>query len=169
MEMPFIEKETDIRWTDDQEDVLKNISHNAGFMSEHHKIKYSELVKSLSYFKIPVIVLSSLGGIFSAGLNAYATQETVSTITCLISFIVSTISSVELFLSIQRRSDQELISYKQFYALSVKINTTLLLDKKRRQIEGDTFLTQVLGEYNSLFESACVNGLGNNDKLIQII
>jgi hypothetical protein len=169
MEMPFIEKETDIRWTDDQEEVLKNISHNAGFMSEHHKTKYSELVKSLSYFKIPVIVLSSLGGIFSAGLNAYTTQETVSTITCLISFIVSTISSVELFLSIQRRSDQELISYKQFYALSVKINTTLLLDKKRRQIEGDTFLTQVLGEYNSLFESACVNGLGNNDKLIQII
>ena len=173
MEMPFIEKdtekETDIRWTDDQEDVLKNISHNAGCMSEHHKTKYNELVRSLSFFKIPVIVLSSLGGIFSAGLSNYTNQETVSTITCLISFIVSTISSVELFLSIQRRSDQELISYKQFYALSVKINTTLLLDKKRRQTEGDTFLTQVLGEYNSLFEAAGVNGLGDNDKLIQII
>lgn len=164
--MPFIEKE---HWTDDQEEVLKNISHNAGYMSEHHKEKYNELVRSLSFYKIPIIILSSLNGIFSVGLNVYIEQKAVSTITCLISFLVSSISSVELFLSIQRRSDQELISYKQFYALSVKINTTLLLDKTRRQIEGDTFLTQVLGEYNSLFESACVNGLGTNDKLIQII
>ena len=192
MEMPFIESETtfpnlpnevinnhsenemkEVRnlgsaWTDDQEEVLKNISHNAGLMSEHHKDKYTELVASLSYYKIPIIILSSLNGIFSVGLTAYIDQKVVSTITCLISFLVSSISSVELFLSIQRRSDQELMSYKQFYALSVKINTTLVLHKKHRQGDGDTFLTQVLGEYNSLFESACVNGLGNDDKLIEI-
>lgn len=155
-------------WTDDQEEVLKNISHNAGLMSEHHKDKYTQLVASLSYYKIPIIVLSSLNGIFSVGLTEYMDQKVVSTITCLISFLVSSISSIELFLSIQRRSDQELMSYKQFYALSVKINTTLGLHKKHRQGEGDTFLTQILGEYNSLFENACVNGLGTNDKLIDI-
>ena len=155
-------------WTDDQEEVLKNISHNSGLMSEHHKDKYTQLVASLSYYKIPIIILSSLNGIFSVGLNTYMKQEIVSTITCLISFLVSSISSVELFLSIQRRSDQELMSYKQFYALSVKINTTLVLHKKHRQGDGDTFLTQVLGEYNSLFESACVNGLGTDDRLIEI-
>ena len=183
--MPFIESDTmlpnlpnkaisplvplrEADWTDDQEEVLKSISHNSGLMSEHHKDKYKELVASLSYYKIPIILLSSLNGIFSVGLTVYIDQKVVSTITCLISFLVSSISSVELFLSIQRRSDQELISYKQFYALSVKINTTLLLDKIRRQGDGDTFLTQVLGEYNSLFESACVNGLGQNDRLIEI-
>lgn len=157
-----------LSWTDDQEEVLKNISHNAGLMSEHHKDKYTQLITSLSYYKIPIILLSSLNGIFSVGLTVYIDQKVVSTITCLISFLVSSISSVELFLSIQRRSDQELMSYKQFYALSVKINTTLLLDKRHRQGDGDTFLTQVLGEYNSLFESACVNGLGTDDKLIDI-
>ena len=160
--MPFMDK----TWTDDQEEVLRNISYNAGLMSEHHKDKYSQLISSLSYYKIPIIILSSLNGIFSVGLNVFINQTIVSTITCLISFLVSSISSVELFLSIQRRSDQELMSYKQFYSLSVKINTTLLLKKEHRQGDGDTFLTQVLGEYNSLFESACVNGLGPNDKLI---
>jgi hypothetical protein len=171
--VPLREADKEVRnlgsvWTDDQEEVLKNISHNAGLMSEDHKSKYKELISSLSYYKIPIIILSSLNGIFSVGLNTYMKQEIVSTITCLISFLVSSISSVELFLSIQRRSDQELMSYKQFYALSVKINTTLVLHKKHRQGDGDTFLTQVLGEYNSLFESACVNGLGNDDKLIDI-
>lgn len=155
-------------WTDDQEEVLRNISHNAGLMSEHHKDKYTQLIASLSYYKIPIIILSSLNGIFSAGLGRYIDQSIVSTLTCLISFFVSSISSVELFLSIQRRSDQELVSYKQFYTLSVKINTTLLLQKNHRQVEGDTFLTQVLGEYNSLFDSACINGLGNDDRLIEI-
>jgi hypothetical protein len=160
--------ETSDNWSDDQEQVLQNISHNSGLMSEHHKDKYTTLIASLSYYKIPIIILSSLNGIFSVGLNAYLEQSTVSTITCLISFLVSSISSVELFLSIQKRSDQELMSYKQFYTLSVKINTTLVLHKKNRQGDGDTFLTQVLGEYNSLFESACVNGLGNDDRLIEI-
>lgn len=173
MSMPFMETNEEVlnldsEWTNDQEEVLKNISHNAGLMSEEHKSKYKELVASLSYYKIPIIILSSLNGIFSVGLNTYMKQEIVSTITCLISFLVSSISSVELFLSIQRRSDQEIMSYKQFYALSVKINTTLVLHKKHRQGDGDTFLTQVLGEYNSLFESACVNGLGQNDRLIEI-
>jgi len=155
-------------WTPDQEQVLQNISHNASLMSEHHKDKYQTLIASLSFYKIPIIILSSLNGIFSVGLNAYLEQSVVSTVTCLISFLVSSISSVELFLSIQKRSDQELMSYKQFYTLSVKINATLLLHKENRQGDGDTFLTQVLGEYNSLFDSACVNGLGLDDKLIGI-
>ena len=172
MESPFIEQQNtvvDTAWTDDQEAVLKNISHNAGLMSEHHKDKYTQLVASLSYYKIPIIVLSALNSVFSVGLNNYMEQSLVSTITCLISLIVSSISSIELFLSIQRRSDQELISYKQFYSLSVKINTTISLEKHHRQGDGDTFLTQVLGEYNSLFDSACVNGLGNDDRLVGII
>lgn len=172
METPFTDEQNELRssvkenWTDDQEVVLKNISHNSGLMSQHHKEKYSQLVASLSYYKIPIIVLSALNSVFSVGLNTYLDQNVVSTLTCLISLLVSSISSIELFLSIQRRSDQELISYKQFYALSVKINTTLTLDKQHRQGEGDTFLTQVLGEYNSLFDSACVNGLGQDDRLV---
>ena len=46
--MPFIEKE---HWTDDQEEVLKNISHNAGCMSEHHKEKYNEYQRNLMFQK----------------------------------------------------------------------------------------------------------------------
>jgi len=159
----------EIKWTEDQETVLINISHNSGLMSEHHKEQYNKLIQSLQYYKIPIICLSGLNSVFSIGLNSYiGDQNIVSTITCLISLLVSCISSIELYLSIQKKSDQEVVSYKQFYALAVKINTTLMLDRYNRQVDGDTFLTQVLQEYNSLFDSSCVNGLQEQDKLVDL-
>ena len=159
----------EIKWTEDQETVLENISHNSGLMSEHHKQQYEILIKSLSYYKIPIIIFSGINSIFSVGLNSYIQdQNIVSTITCLISLLVSCISSIELYLSIQKKSDQEVVSYKQFYALAVKINTTLMLERSNRQGDGDTFLTQVLQEYNSLFEASCVNGLKEEDKLVDL-
>ena len=172
--LPFVKSnETElndgrVQWTEDQETVLTNISHNAGLMSEHHKTQYIKLIKSLQYYKIPIICLSGLNSVISIGGNSYIDQNIVSTITCLISLLVSCISSIELYLSIQKKSDQEVISYKQFYTLAVKINTTLMLDRINRQGDGDTFLTQVLQEYNSLFDSSCVNGLQEQDKLVDL-
>jgi hypothetical protein len=156
------------KWSDDIETTLKNISHNAGLISEHHRIRYEILMNQLKYYKIPIIVISGLNSIFSVGLSAYIEQNVVSTLTCLLSLTVSVISSIELYLSIQKKSDQELITYKAFYILSVKINTTLSLDRERRTVDGDTFLTQMLGEYESLFSNAIANGLGDQDKLVEL-
>ena len=163
MENAFIEK-----WSDDQEGVLNKISLNAGLMSQHHKKRYEELIESLKWYKVPVICLSGLNSVFSVGLNSYIEQNVVSTLTCLISLLVSVISSIELYLSIQRRSDIELTSYKAFYSLAVKINTTVGLQREHRQTEGGTFLLQVISEYQTLFDSACVNGLGEDDRIVNL-
>ena len=163
MENAFIEK-----WSDDQEDVLKKLSLNSGLMSEHHKKRYAELIESLKWYKVPVICLSGLNSVFSVGLNSYIEQNVVSTLTCLISLLVSVISSIELYLSIQRRSDIELTSYKAFYSLAVKINTTVGLQREHRQTDGESFLVQMISEYQSLFDSACVNGLGEDDMIVNL-
>lgn len=156
------------KWTEDIETVLKNISHNAGLMASHHKTRYEELTQKLMWYKIPSIVLSSINSVFAIGLTSYIEQKAVSTITCLISLLVGCIGSIELYLSIQRRSDAELLSYKQFYALALKINAMLKLDAERRQGDGDTFLTHCLGEYSAFFESSQVNGLGEMDELVKL-
>lgn len=156
------------KWSDDIEIILRNISSNSGLISEHHRERYEILINQLKYYKIPVIVISGLNSIFSVGLNAYIQQNIVSTLTCLLSLFVSIISSIELYLSIQKKSDQELVTYKSFYLLSVKINTMLSLERDHRQQDGDTFLTQVLGEYEALFQNAIANGLGDNDKLVKL-
>lgn len=159
----------EVKWSADMEEVLKRISYNAGLISEEHRLRYNALTEQLKWYKIPVIVLSGLNSVFSVGLNAYIEQNVVSTLTCLISLTVGIISSIELYLSIQKKSEQEIQTYKSFYLLSAKINACLSLDRENRPTDGDTFLTQMISEYESLFGSALVNGLRENDKLVELI
>ena len=162
------EEEDNNKWSTDVENVLYCISHNAGLMAEHHKSGYFVLQYKLIWFKIPLIILSSINSVFSVGLTAYLDQATVSTTNCLISLLCAIISSTELYLSIQKRSDQELVSYRSFYLLSLKINSVLKLEREHRIIEGREFMTTCLNEYSSLFESSQVNGLGKSDRLVDL-
>ena len=154
-------------WSGDQEEILRRVSYNAGLMSDHHRTEYYTLVGQLKWFRIPVIIISSLNAVFSVGLNSYITQEIVSLMTCLLSLIVSCIGSVELYLGLQKKSDNELISYRSFYTLALRINTTLDLSVENRQGEGESFLQEILSEYRALFDSSNPNGIPT-DKLVPI-
>ena len=154
-------------WSQDQELILRRISYNSGLMSNHHRTEYYTLVGQLKWFRIPIIIISSINSVFSVGLNAYITQEIVSVLTCLLSLIVSIIGSVELYLGLQKKSDNELISYRSFYTLALRINTTLDLSIENRTSEGESFLQEILSEYRALFESSNPNGIPS-DKLVPI-
>ena len=167
MDAPFIENPL-INWSSDIETILENISHNCGLCSEYHKAKYEKLIQELKWYKLPVIILSSLNGLASVTLSSYMEQQVVSLVTAVISLLVGTISSIELYLSIQRRSDSELLSYKSYYTLALKINTTLKLKPEHRHTDGDTFLQTCIGEYESLFNGAQVNGLEDHDQLVEL-
>ncbi len=78
------------------------------------------------------------------------------------------ISSVELFLQIQKRSEVELLSHREYYLLGVKISSMLKLDRKRRQTKGLVFLNSIIADYTSLYEASNVNNHDLNDKLIVI-
>jgi hypothetical protein len=80
---------------------------------------------------------------------------------------VSIIGSVELYLGLQKKSDNELISYRSFYTLALRINTTLELEVENRQGEGESFLQEIIAEYRALFESSNPNGIPT-DKLVPI-
>ena len=156
----------DTEWSDDIEAILKNVLENCSLISEHHKKEYTELQERLKYFKVPVIVISAVNSVFSFALLAWFSQKTTTSINCFLSLICSIISSIELYLNIAKRSDIELISYKNYYLLSIKINSVLKLDKVNRIQEPKSFLSEIIHEYNSLFNESNVNGLGKLDKLL---
>ena len=156
-------------WSDDVESVLHDIRSNCDIMSKHHKDSYLKLQNSLVYFRVPLIVLSALNSVFSVGLNAYLAQQTVSTVNCLISLCCACISSIELFLQIQKKLEDELSSYQGFYLLGSKISATLKLERPHRDPEGIPFLQSCISEYNNLFEQAIVNGASYEDQLVAIV
>lgn len=142
-------------WSDDVELVCKNIAHNAIELSKLHKKYYLKMTHQQIYYRIPIIVLSSINSIFSVGLSAYVAQPIVSTTNCIISLFCGILSSVELYFQLTKRIETELLTHREYYLLSIKIQSCLKLDREhRKETSGIDFLTEIENKYNTLFEAS---------------
>jgi hypothetical protein len=156
-------------WSDDIETLLKDMEYNSGILSQIHKANYLALHEYIKYFKLPIIVLSSVNSIFSVGLSTYLDQSLVSSINCLLSLICGIISSIELYLGLQKKIENELLSYRDYYLLSIKINNCLKLKREHRsEPNGQLFLTGITNEYTGLFESSEIHSQNFKDRLMSI-
>lgn len=154
-------------WTLDIESVLQCIRTNSVQMSSSHKQKYFFYKKIIKWFKIPTIVLSSIGSVASVGLTEYIDQAHISAITCGLALFVSVLNSVEMFLKINEMMEQELEHSKLYYNLSVNIQKTLLLDPENRSDKGPIYLEKTYSQYIKLME--CSNLLSNvQDKFMEL-
>jgi hypothetical protein len=141
-------------WSDDIESVLENIRINSILFSNYHKERYYVYKSYLKYFKLPLIVLSSLTSIASVGLTTYISQEKVSAITCLLSLLSAIIASVELYLGIQKSMEIELLSSRDFILLAYDVYKTLNLSRENRSTNGKVYLDDKYQEYKKLVENA---------------
>jgi len=162
--------ESNLGWSEDIELLSKDIEHNCAKLSYIHKRNYIELHEQQKYFKIPIIVLSSCNSIFAVGLSSYMNQNLVSSVNCLLSLVSAIICSIELYIGLQKRIETELMSYRSFYLLSVKINNCLKLDREHREeLSGSTFLNSIENEYRTLFNDSLIHNESINDALINSI
>ena len=157
-------------WSDDIEEVLESIRHNAFVMSGHHKSLYLSFKDQLKYYKIPVIIISGFNSVTAVGLQPYMPQHIISGLTCVLALVCGMIGSIELFLGIQASMETELNASKNFYLLAINIYKTLTLDRERRPIPGQDYLDDVYTEYTKYFEnSALLNKRDISDKLFGTI
>lgn len=143
-------------WSSDIEKVLENMRVNCVIMSKEHKNRYIYLKGILRYFRIPIIFISSVASVISVGLQPYVEQSIISVITCLLSLSCGIIGSIELFLGIQFQMENELLTSKDYYILSIEIYKILTLDPENRSIDGKSFLDVSYGTYVKLIENSNV-------------
>jgi hypothetical protein len=155
-------------WTDDIDRVLNNIRINCIILSKLHKQRYFELKSNLKYYRLPVIILNGANSIIAVGLQPYADQGTISLATSLIALTCGIIGSIELYLGIQKRLENDMISQRDYYLLSVDIYKTLSLNKNNRPIPAKDFLEKSYNTYTKLIESSSALARVKGDKLIQI-
>ena len=155
-------------WSNDMELVLDNIRKNSLLLSEHHKQAYLYYRSYLKYFRIPTIILSALNSVISIGLSAYVPQNFVSEITCVVSLVCGIITSIELYLNIQKYMESELMMSKDFYILSTDIFKALALDRANRGMDGKTFLDNNYSTYCKLIENSNVSTSEMADNLTPI-
>jgi hypothetical protein len=71
-------------------------------------------------------------------------------------------------MNINKNQEIELDAYRGFSNLSVKLSSTLKLERENRDAHGSQFLTIVISEYNRLFENSLVLISDIDDKLINL-
>jgi len=155
-------------WTEDIDRVLNNIRVNCIILSKLHKQRYFELKSNLIYYRLPVIILNGANSIIAVGLQPYADQGTISLATSLIALTCGIIGSIELYLGIQKRLENDMISQRDYYLLSVDIYKTLSLNKNNRPIPAKDFLEKSYNTYTKLIESSSTLARIKGDKLIPI-
>jgi hypothetical protein len=155
-------------WTPDIELVLGQINQNADYLQEEHRRMYHNLKTQLYYYRIPVILLSSINSVFSVGLTTYLSQPTTSGINSIISLSCACISAIELFVGVDKALESSLASYHGYKLLTMKISTCLKLQKANREIHGTLFLKDVLNDYSKLMEQSNVLLPSLNDVLVQV-
>lgn len=141
-------------WSPDIESILEQLRINAVVLSKNHKKRYFQLALTLRYFRLPQIIISACSSICSVGLQPYLQQSWISMITCLLGLVCSIIGSIELYLSIQKSMENELLASKSYYVLAIDIYKTLSLNKEQRPIPAKEYLDKKYGEYVKLYENS---------------
>lgn len=141
-------------WKQDIEGILEKIRQNSVILSEHHKERYYHYKGYLKYFKLPLIVLSSVNSIVAVGLNSYLEQDTVSLLTCLLSLSTAIIGSIEMYLGVQKNMEIELIASRNFKLLAYDIYKQMQLTPENRVVNAKLFLDEKYNEYIKLIENA---------------
>lgn len=155
-----------LSWTEDYEKLLQNLLDNCVLFRNYFQKSYLYYKQLIYYYRIPIIILSSINSVFSVGLAFYIKQQTTSVINCFFSLICACIGSVELFLKINDKIESSLQSYHSYSLLCVKISSILKLEAQHRQCDAKIFVTSILSEYENLIQSSLVTERVLLDKLI---
>lgn len=155
-------------WNTSIENILQNIRANCVLLSRLHKGRYFLLKGRLVWYRIPLIILNGFNSIISIGMQPYASQGAISLTTSLISLICGIVGSIELFFSIQKRMENDLISQRDYYLLAIDIFKTLQLDREIRPFPAKDFLEKSYNTYTKLIESSSILVKVKGDQLIDI-
>jgi hypothetical protein len=101
-----------------------------------------------------VIVLSAINSVFGVMMTQFASQQTVTVFTSVISLIVGIIGSIELFLGVQDKLTKELSSSKDHYSLSTVIFKMLALKRENRHTEALVFMDEHFLQYSKLINDS---------------
>jgi hypothetical protein len=149
-------EEKEYIWTESIERILDKMRINCVNLSEYHMFKYRRYKRYLLFFRIPIIVLSGANVFSAVGLQSYLSQPSISIINSIFSLVCGMITSIELFLNIQKKMESDLVSHKDYYRLSIDIYKVISLERHIRKVDGKTFLDQKFSEYEKLIKSSNV-------------
>ena len=149
----------------DIEGVLDKLRANSSVLANYHRKRFLLLKARLKYYRIPIIVFSSVNAVASVCLGGFMAQSYVSLLNMFLSLVVSIIGAVEMFLQINRELESSLVNQKEFYILSCDVYKYLAMTKTNRITDERTFLNDTYTRYIKLIETSYTLKKKIDDKL----
>ena len=160
--------ETQPLFTADIEGVLEHIRINCAILTEYHRKDFLKLNNSIKYYRIPVLLLSSVASVWSVSGTAFLDQEIVSLTNCMLGLIAGTITSIELFVKLDEKMKlAEELSHK-YYIISADIFKTLSLRDENRNQSGKDYLMEIFSNYLKLIEKSNILNKRVKDQLLPL-
>lgn len=160
--------ETQPLFTADIEGILENIRINCAILTEYHRKDFLTLNNSIKYYRIPVLLLSSIASVWSVSGTAFLDQEIVSLTNCFLGLVAGTITSIELFVKLDEKMKlAEELSHK-FYIISADIFKTLSLRDENRNQSGKDYLMEIFSNYLKLIEKSNILNKRVKDQLLPL-
>lgn len=152
----------------DQENVLESIRINCAMLTEYHRKNFLKLSSSITYYRIPVLLLSSVASVWSISGTSFLDQHSVSLINCMLGLCAGFITSVELFQKLdQKIKSSEDLSHA-FYRVGADIFKTLSLRDENREVKGNQYLSEIFSDYIKLVEKSNILDTKLKDQLLPL-
>jgi hypothetical protein len=156
-------------WGTPIDSLLDKIRLNCVQLTNRHIKNHLYYKGASAYFEVPTIILSVFAGSFSVGSDPFLHQELISVVNCIISMIITILTSVKLYMKIAESASQEQELAISFKSLALDIFKTLSLPEDKRGIDGMVYLNKIYGKYINLVEnSAVLNPMNKKDQLLVI-
>jgi len=145
-------KEIDTTWNHSIEVILHKIQEQSLHLSNRHKRDYVVYKRLSDRFKAPCIILSSVATLFNFGLQPYLPQQTVTIICTVITFTTGLLTTIELWLQLNKKMEKELMLSKSMYMLYMDIYKVLALKRSLRESLPSEFLEEKYRQFQELIE-----------------
>jgi len=156
-------------WGTPIDSLLDKIRLNCVQLTNRHIKNHLYYKGASAYFEVPTIILSVFAGSFSVGSDPFLHQELISVVNCIISMIITILTSIKLYMKIAESASQEQELAISFKSLALDIFKTLSLPEDKRGIDGMVYLNKIYGKYINLVEnSAVLNPMNKKDQLLVI-
>ena len=139
-------------WHDSVEKLLQRYCDESQIREALHRRAYYYYKKTLSWFQLPIIIMSAVSSSFQFISKSYPLYEsTIITCTASISITVSIVSAVMTYLKLgenQAKNETAQVQWQNFYNT---VAHQLNLSRELRE-DSDEFLDKMKSEYDQLFK-----------------
>jgi hypothetical protein len=144
-------------WNEEHEHILESLQISCFRLSKQYKQKYFKLRDTLQWYRIPIIIISSIGGFLSLSNSGYIPpfyNKWVSLFVGFTNLTVTIISLIESFKKIDTRMNGSYTTYINFQKLHDEISIIKRIPPNERDNNGNNTINNLFSKYESYFSDA---------------